>query len=94
MYTYRIISEATGAAEMTDLQADYVETPARRGDVFRIRLAADYSRNPVPYERTVGARCKVVRTDESGESQECGGGAPRRLAADRIRAARTRLRHG
>ncbi len=77
MYTYRIISEATGAPEMADLEADYVEQPSQHGSVFHIRFFADYSRNPVPYEQAVGVRCKVIRTDESGRAEECGGAVAR-----------------
>lgn len=77
MYTYRIVSEATDAPEMTDLRASRIDRPTRPGGVFCINFEADYARNPVPFERAVGVQCKVIRTDENGETQECGGAVER-----------------
>ena len=76
MDTYQVISEVTGVPEMTDLTAVYVETPSRRGDVFRIQFSANHQMNPVPYEPAVGRRCRVIRSRD-GQDSECGGAVVR-----------------
>lgn len=72
MDTYRVISEASGVSEMADLEAAYVEQPARRGDGFRIEFTANCQRNPMPYEPAVGRGCRVIRRRDG---QEADGGA-------------------
>lgn len=73
MYTYRVVSDVSKVPDMSDLEASYVEKPSRRGGVFRITFSTAYPLNQAVYEPAVGVRCRVVRTSDDGESQECGG---------------------
>jgi hypothetical protein len=72
MDTYRIVSEAQGAPEMTDLGEPRISTPPLRGESFEIVFPNDYS-GSVAYELAVGMRCRVIRTADDGSEQECGG---------------------
>jgi hypothetical protein len=73
MYTYRVISGINGVPEMGDLHASYEEQPTPRGDVFRIVFSTGYEFNRPPYENAVGGPCRVIRTDDEGQSQEATG---------------------
>jgi hypothetical protein len=84
MYSYRVVSEASGVPEMTDLEPAYMEEPTSR-DGGCIAFDSGYEMNPTPYEPAVGRRCTVIRT-AGGRSQECGGAVesvtPVRVALD------------
>ena len=70
MYSYRVISEAGGVPEMSDLEAIDVHEPTRQFGGF-IVLSFPYP-DPFPYEPGVGKRCRVIRSRD-GHSEECGG---------------------
>jgi hypothetical protein len=72
MDTYRIVSEARGAPEMTDLGEPRISTPPVRGECFDIVFPNGYS-GSVAYELAVGMRCRVIRTADDGSQRQCGG---------------------
>lgn len=78
MYEYTIVSDRDGVPDLTDLGAGRESVPRRPGDsvqiVFERALDITEFRQ---YEPAVGVRCRVIRTDEDGTTQERGGAVNR-----------------
>lgn len=73
MWTYEVLATTPNVPVMADLGDPEIETPSRRGSVFRIVFPRGYTMNPRAYEPAVGKLCRVVRTSEDGRSEQCDG---------------------
>jgi hypothetical protein len=74
MYEYTIVSDVEDVPELTGLGAARESVPTSPGAVVQI----PFERGPGPtefreYEPGVGVRCRVIRTNDDGNTQERGG---------------------
>jgi hypothetical protein len=73
MWTYQVVSDSERGPRMTDLGEPHIGTPAHRGDGFDVIFRPNWGMDFVRHEGAVGVRCTIIRTDDSGQRQACGG---------------------
>jgi hypothetical protein len=74
MYEYTIISDIEDVPELPGLGAARESAPTSPGAVVEIAFERAPGLSEVrQYEPAVGVRCRVIRTDDNGNTQERGG---------------------
>jgi hypothetical protein len=74
MYAYTVVSEMEDVPELVGLGAARESAPTSRGAVVEIVFERAPSLAEFrQYEPAVGVRCRVIRTDDNGNTEERGG---------------------